>query len=66
MLFCLMLRREQPEEMLIVADRQGRIKHASASLAKILDTTPESLQVRSWLMVQRGGEVMSSSDNVCW
>ena len=45
-IFCLTLRREQPEQMLIVADRQGRIKHASASLAKILDTTPEGLQVR--------------------
>ena len=37
--------------MLIVADRQGRIKHASASLAKILDTTPEGLQVSLRLVV---------------
>ena len=42
--YCISFRRHNPEEMLMVADRQGRILHVSSSLAKLLDTTVEHLQ----------------------
>ena len=43
--YCISFRRHNPEQMVLVADRQGRIKHVSVSLAKLLDTTVEHLQV---------------------
>jgi len=51
--YCISFRRHNPEQMILVADRQGRIRHVSASLAKLLDTTVEHLQVSPGVLSER-------------
>ena len=43
--FAITFRRQEPEQMLLVTDRMGRIRHVTRALAKLLDSTPEGLQV---------------------
>ena len=43
--FQLTFRKQEPDQMLIVTDRMGRIRHATVSVAKLLDATVERLQV---------------------
>jgi hypothetical protein len=43
--YAITFRKQEQEQMLLVTDRMGRVRHATQSLAQLLDTTVERLQV---------------------
>ena len=55
--FALTFRKQEAEQMLLVTDRLGRIRHATSSLAQLLDTTVDR-------MIVRGGGIHSLGDVV--
>ena len=49
--FALTFRKQEAEQMLLVTDRLGRIRHATTSLAQLLDTTVDRMIVSAMLVV---------------
>ena len=48
--YAITFRKQEQEQMLLVTDRMGRVRHATQSLANLLDTTVDRLQVGRWLV----------------